>query len=311
MNRPAPWPTADPGDVMIPPLSIVIPSHIRADLLVDCLLSVTNHAPTGTEIIVVDDGSKGGIVSQTARQFVGTRIIRTPGLGFCAAANRGIAAATGTIVELLNDDTIVESGWAEPAIAAFDDPKIAAVAPLVLRGTPGDNEIIDSAGDTYDRGGFAQKRGHQVTMNEQFNVSTIIDSASGCAAFYRRELIQCRNGPFPESFGAYFEDVDLSLRLRRAGFQIRFVPHSRVWHRGGSSHRQLSRSLVQQQSCNEERLFWRNTAGVPSELLRHGVVLVGKAIRRITEGKLTPWLFGRLRAWSIEGRQRWMSSQID
>jgi hypothetical protein len=58
--------------------------------------------------------------------------------------------------------------------------------------------------------------------------------------------------------------------------------------------------LVERQSCNEERVFWRN---LPASLLwralaRHLAVLGGKALRRCNEGTLLPWLWGRLRAWA-------------
>ena len=62
------------------------------------------------------------------------------------------------IVELLNDDTEVTAGWAEPALARFADPTVGAVAPLVLRWP--DGRRIDSAGDTYHLAGFAYKRGN-------------------------------------------------------------------------------------------------------------------------------------------------------
>ena len=117
-------------------LSIVIPSHNRSDLLRACLASVSRHAPAGTEVLVVDDGSPGGAVSTVAWSFPQVRCLRHPRpCGFCRAANVGIEAATAPIVELLNDDTEVEAGWADAALVHFADPTVAAVAPLVLRWT--------------------------------------------------------------------------------------------------------------------------------------------------------------------------------
>ncbi len=96
-------------------LSVVIPSHNRPDLLRECLASVLLHAPPGTEVLVVDDGSPGGAVTEVARTF-GAQSVRLPRRrGFCVAANTGIAAAGGAVIELLNDDTQVTQGWAESA----------------------------------------------------------------------------------------------------------------------------------------------------------------------------------------------------
>ena len=57
------------------------------------------------------------------------------------AANAGVRTATADVVELLNDDTEVTAGWAEAALAHFDDARVAAVAPLVLLGEPGRQEL--------------------------------------------------------------------------------------------------------------------------------------------------------------------------
>ncbi|MCI0699590.1 MAG: glycosyltransferase [Planctomycetia bacterium] len=306
-------------------LSVVIPSHCRPDLLRLCLASVTRFAPTGTEVIVVDDGSRDAVVSRAVEEFAGVKVVRRPKAGgFCSAANAGIALATAPVVELLNDDTEVTAGWADSAMKWFADERIAAVAPLVLQNDPerlarGLPPLIDTAGDDYDLGGFAVKRGHgRVLANREGNRAGGCDKAtrsvtlavrqelaagpvfgaSACAAFYRREAL-LRAGGFPEHFGAYFEDVDLSFRLRRLGFEIIYEPAAVVWHRvSGSYGRKLSRRTLERQSCNEERVFWRNVRGrqLLKALPRHAAVLLGKALRRWQEGTLLPWLLGRLRA---------------
>jgi GT2 family glycosyltransferase len=283
---------------MSAPLSVVVPSHRRADLLRLCLASILRHAPAETEVIVVDDGSPGATVSLAALEFPGVRTIRHPiSRGFCAAANRGIAAARGKIIELLNDDTQVTPRWAEAALRCFDDPQIGAVAPLVLRGVPGDPPIIDSAGDEYDPGGFARKRGSGELAEGEYLQPAFVPAASGSSVFLRRAALE-RVGFFPERFVAYFEDVDLSLRLTAAGYRVRYEPASVVWHRVGGSYGRPRRRLAEQQSCNEERLFWRNLdkrRPWPA-LARHAAVLVGKALRRCREGRFLPFAIGRMRA---------------
>jgi GT2 family glycosyltransferase len=172
---------------------------------------------------------------------------------------------------------------------------VAAVAPLVLTG----RQTIDSAGDGYDPGGFAVKLGHGAVLSERHLRRREVFGASGSSGFYRRDLL-LRVGRFPEQFGAYFEDVDLAFRLRRAGGIVLFEPASRVFHHGGSSYGTASRRLVERQSCNEERVWWRN---LPARQLarwfpRHLAVLAAKAARRWGEGTILPWACGRARAWS-------------
>src|SRR5205823_8991362 len=90
---------------------------------------------------------------------------------------------------------------------------------------------------------------------------------------------------------------DLALRLQRAGYRAMFEPASRVLHHISASHGTLSRRLLEQQSRNEERVFWRNIprGGTLRALPRHVAVLAGKAWRRWHEGTLVPFLLGRLR----------------
>jgi GT2 family glycosyltransferase len=279
------------------PLSVIIPSHNRPDLLRLCLASVMRHAPAGTEVLVVDDASPGGAASSVAHSFPGIRSLRlSRQRGFCAAVNTGVAAAANPIVELLNDDTEVDAGWAEAALAHFADPKVVAVAPLVLYGPPGAEPRIDSAGDRYFVGGVAAKRGHGLPLRDRFLQASTVFGASASCALYRREALQAVGG-FPESFGAYFEDVDVSFRLNWAGFRTVYEPAARVWHRVSASYGQPKRRLLEQQARNEERVFWRNMPArvLPRAVPWHVAVLMAKAWRRWHEGHLLPFLFGKLR----------------
>ncbi len=292
--------------MMLPSLSIVIPSYRRTDLLRLCLTSVVREMPGGTQVIVVDDGSRDAIVSRVAATFPGVEVVRhARSQGFCAAANAGIRAATGTIVELLNDDAEVCAGWAEFALVAFEDTQIAAVAPLVLKNEPHRREAglsprIDSTGDIYDYGGFAQKRGDGTIWDatSAYWQPSPVWGVSATAGFYRRDVL-LETGGFPEDFVAYFEDVDLSHRIRNAGHEIVYEPRSIVWHCVSASYGQSpNRKCIEQQSRNEERVFWRNVRGRQrlQYLPRHVAILGAKAVRRWQEGLLLPWAIGRLRA---------------
>ena len=293
---------------MPPSLSIVIPSHNRPDLLRACLGTVREYAPAGTDVVVVDDASPQGAVGVVAGEFAGVRTIRLPRRrGFCAAVNAGILAARHPIVELLNDDTEVTPGWAATALAHFEDPTVAAVAPLVLRSpaTAGD-PLIDSAGDRYYLGGIAGKRGHGEPLGPAYLRGCRVLGASGSSGLFRRDVL-LRVGAYPDAFGAYFEDVDLSFRLHWAGYQVVFEPASRVHHRVSSSYGRPRRRLLEQQSRNEEWVFWRNLpcSALARALPLHLAVLAAKAWRRWQEGELAPFLCGRLRVLAdIPGLKR-------
>jgi GT2 family glycosyltransferase len=282
-----------------------------------CLASVVQHAPPDSEVLVVDDGSPDGVVSRTAMHFAGVRTLRLESnRGFCAAVNAGIASTTGEIVELLNDDTEVTAGWAEAAVERFADPTVAAVTPLVLLGPPGAHAPlrVDSAGDRYHVAGIAGKRGHGETLWAGHFQPGPVFGASGSSSFFRRGVLEAVGG-LPEDFVAYFDDVDLSFRLHRAGYRIFYEPRSRVYHRVSASYGQPRHDLLRLQSRNEELVFWRN---LPAGLLfrslpAHLAVVLAKAWRRAREGQLQPFLRGRLAALfqlpAVLRHRRWLAQQ--
>jgi len=288
-------------------LSIVIPTHHRTDLLRACLHSAIRHAPAGSEIIVVDDASPDHAATRVATEL-GVRALRQDRQrGFAVSANTGIRASSGDVVEMLNDDTEVQPGWADAALRWFDDPAIGAVAPLVLAWPDGD--VIDSAGDRYYLGGVASKRGHGEPVSDSYLNACQVFGTSAAAGFYRRSALE-HVGLFPEEFGSYFEDVDLAFRLNRAGYRTMYEPAARVLHHISASYGTVGRRLIERQSCNEERVFWRNlpASALRRALPRHLAVLAGKAWRRLDEGTLLPWFFGRLRVageWRELHRQRY------
>jgi GT2 family glycosyltransferase len=259
---------------------------------------------------VIDDASPGNIISQTARRFAGVKVHRLEKQsGFCVAANHGISLANGEIIEILNDDTEVSAGWAGAVLGRFTKG-VAAVTPLVLMGPPGtfQPERVDSAGDHYHVAGVARKRGHGEALTPRHLVARSVQAANGSGSFFRREVLLAVGG-FPEEFVAYFDDVDLSLRLRRAGWDILYEPASRIHHRISSSYGRPAGELLALQSRNEELVYWRNLP-LPvllAALPLHAIVVGAKAIKRWRQRELLPFLVGRwqaLRMWREVLRHR-------
>src|SRR5262249_3987227 len=147
----------------VPVCSIVIPTYNGRELLRLCLASIERNRPRDPElpieVIVADDASSDGTSEWMAKAHPAVRLVRLErNAGFCAAANAGMAAARGTFIHLLNNDTGVEAGWVEAGLAPFADETVGSVAPLVLvRSEP---ERVDSAGDSYSWVGWPTKRGH-------------------------------------------------------------------------------------------------------------------------------------------------------
>src|SRR5437764_2925434 len=104
-------------------LSIVIPTFKGLTHLRRCLRSVKRHAPSNTQVIVVDDASRDGTIPWLRRTHPAVEVISfDKNQGFCGAVNAGLARAKGDIIELLNNDTEVFPHWADAALTHFADP---------------------------------------------------------------------------------------------------------------------------------------------------------------------------------------------
>lgn len=275
------------------PFSVVIPTFNRRELLIRCLKSLFRYAPEGTEVIVVDDGSRDGTADAVRAIFPHVRLIElASNRGFCAAANAGWKAASHPVVELLNNDAEVTEGWATPSLAEFGSADVGFVAPLVRR-MPF-RRRIDSAGDHFFPFGLAKKRLEGKPADIAMLAATEVFSASASSAFYRKGALE-RVGGFPEHYGAYFDDVDLGCRLRLAGYRCRFVPQSQVLHWVSQSHRHDRRDVLAKVSANSERLFWTNLppAQLAIMLLPHCAYLLALMAYKALKGEFGAWFAGK------------------
>lgn len=287
----------------LPTLSIVIPTYNGLDHLRRCLASVRRHAPAGTQLIVADDASTDGTHAWLRRYCPEVEVVDLPvNQGFCGAVNAGVARARGEVVELLNNDTEVCAGWAETALRHFTDPTVGSVAPLVLFfDRP---EVIDSAGQEYHLCGWGKNRYYGERLQTRNLEPVEVFGPSGSSGFYRREALDRAGVMLPE-YGAYYEDVDLSFRLRWAGYRCIHEPAARVFHCESATYGRQKSRVVGLLARNEELVFWINLRG--SELLLgllpHLGFLAVRAVRKTVQGQGKIFFAAK---WDALKRWRWV-----
>jgi GT2 family glycosyltransferase len=287
----------------LPSLSIVIPTFNGLEPLRRCLASVYRYAPPGTQIIVADDASTDGTRDWLRRHYGGVEVVRlTTNQGFCAAVNAGVAQAHGDVIELLNNDTEVEAGWADAALRHFADPTVGSVAPLVLFLDRPD--IIDSAGQEYHLCGWGKNRYYGERLQARHLVSGEVFGPSGSSGFYRREALN-RAGVLLPEYGAYYEDVDLSFRLRWAGYRCVYEPASRVRHQESATYRKQKDRVVGLLARNEELVYWINLRGheLLLGLIPHLGFLAVRAFRKTIQGQGRTFFAAK---WDALRRWRWV-----
>ncbi|HKJ66404.1 MAG TPA: glycosyltransferase family 2 protein [bacterium] len=222
-----------------PLVSIVIPHWNHREVLVQCLesLSRTHYAPVG--IIVVDNASSDDSVAYVHNHFSDVRIIRNEqNLGFAGGCNRGIEAAGGKYVVILNNDTTQTPDWLSILVEFMEqEPAVGIAQPkLINSADPTRFDYSGAAGGFMDKFAFPFARGrmfdHVEQDHGQYDEATRIFWASGTACIIRREVFD-QVGLFDETFFAHMEEIDLNWRAQLAGWDIAAVPDAVVYHHSG------------------------------------------------------------------------------
>jgi len=212
---------------------VVVVNWNRRELLRACLESLTRQTLKGFEVVVVDNGSDDGSPEMVEQEFADGRfrlkLVRNrANRGFCAANNQGIAHSEGEFIALLNNDAEAEPGWLEALRGVFEmgaDVGMAASKIMAF----GDPRRIDKAGHLIYLDGQNRGRGSGALDRGQFDRIEETLWPDGCAAMYRRAMLE-EIGGFDEDFFAYGDDAELGLRARIAGWRCLFVPGAVVRH---------------------------------------------------------------------------------
>jgi len=194
------------------------------------------------DVIVVDNGSTDESGDRLEAEFPEVIMIKSSSnTGFTGGNNLGFqyALAQGyTYAMMLNNDVEVESDFLEPLVYALDENKgLGAVQPLIY--FHHDKEVIWNAGSVRN-----SWTGETITLDYNVRDSGLerrwirknVDWLTGCAFMVRTDVLK-QIGLLKEEFFIYYEDVDLSFRIRKAGFSLGYEPSSVIYHIAGMSHK--------------------------------------------------------------------------
>jgi len=209
----------------------VIPNWNRREDTLACLNSLRGLDYPNLRLIVVDNGSSDGTAAAVARLFPDVElIVHADNRGFAAGCNAGIRQAlarNADFVFLINNDTHLDPA-ALKNMLALTGPAVGMIAPKIYYAA--DPTRIWSVGG----------RRHSLTIEKtgdgrgqrdegQWDCVMERDYLMGCALLLSRQCLMTV-GLFDERFFMYYEDSDLSLRARQAGFKLLLAPQAKVWH---------------------------------------------------------------------------------
>ena len=270
-------------------VSVVIVNWNTRELLRACLASLPwNSDRLSLEVIVVDNASEDGSAEMVSSGFPAVRLIRNAeNVGFVRANNQGLRAATGDHLFMLNSDTELWPGCIERLVeVAASDPRIGAVGPRLLN-TDGTTQRSAAPFPQAVHRFFPSRFESRYEACLQRRVEASADHTAtvawlaGAALLFRRDVLDVV-GPLDERYFMWYDDVDWSQRLRKAGYQRVFVAEAEVVHHGRQSGAKLANRRLAEQLFDGEYLYLRLHAGRAATCLVFAM-RVGKAALR--------WLF--------------------
>ena len=207
------------------------------DLTLDCLSSLEKITYPNVKVYVIDNGSSDNSVTAIRNQFPDYEIIELPkNYGFARGNNAGfeLVKQKADYTIFLNNDTIVDPNFVEPLINAMESNSTVKQSTPKIFYADNLDYIWFGGGKVSLWAGWIRHLGIRQKDSMQFSFDRNVDYATGCCVCMRTVDFESI-GMFDESFLMYGEDVDLSLRFRKQGGQILFVPESKIWHKVSSS----------------------------------------------------------------------------
>jgi hypothetical protein len=234
----------------LPCVTALVVYHNGGDLLADCVGALIN-APGVDDLIVVDNASSdGSLTAMEVRLGAVDRLTvmrNDANIGYGAAMNLGLARVTHEFVLIVNPDCVVGAGLIRALLEeAYATPRAAILGGLVLSA---DGTLQNANRRHYPSPRRALRRAlrwparapSKLTL-EDFDrseellpsSSEEVDAVSGALMLVRMAAVH-EVGGFDEGYFLHCEDLDLSVRFKRAGWSVRFVPAGFAVHAKGAS----------------------------------------------------------------------------
>lgn len=243
-----------------PRASIILLAWKRVDLLFTCLrsLSDTIGRRVEYEVIVVSNDAPQSFKDRLRSQTDGVRLVESQvNMGFAGGCNLGASVARGEYLILLNDDCVVAPGWLEWLISTADaNPRAGAVGSLVLF----PDGRIQEAGAVIWADGSTMLVGRGTPGDSlEWHFVREVDYSSACSLLVTRRAWDQVGGFSSDYYPAYYEDVDLCLAIRNAGYHVLLEPRSRVWHHEAASSDRLFRDFLFKRNQSRLQQKWTTT----------------------------------------------------
>lgn len=218
-------------------VSIIIVNHNRRDFLVNCLNSLKNQTYPTIEIILIDDCSTDDSVNVIKKEYPEVNlIINDREKLLCVSQNIGINESRGDYILFLENDVILGKNYIEELIKFLDfDEKIAMAVGKILKT---DRQTIDSTGLFLGESRKPIEKGFNQIDKGQFEKPGNVFGVGQIAGLFRRsslEDLKLDKEYIDETYGIFYEDLDLSWRANRFGWRAYYNPKAVAYHVRGAT----------------------------------------------------------------------------
>lgn len=282
-------------------LAVVIPHFNHAQVTIECLLSLCKSKKLDEfeyEIIVVDNGSLDPFTYEKKCDLGEIIIIRnSENKGFSGGANTGIRYAlkgNSNAILLLNNDTLLDEHLLEELLKGMrENPDGGAFSPAIYfakgfeyhkkRYTQKEQgKVFWYAGGKFNRKNvYGIHRGVDEVDVGQYQKIEQTDFVSGCCMLLKKDVLE-KSGLFDERYFLYYEDADLSFRIKKLGYKLFYIPQAALWHKNAQSSGG-SGSSIQDYFITRNRLLF----GLRHMPLRAKIALLRESIQLLFKGR--PW----------------------
>lgn len=238
-------------------VSVIIPVYGKIEYTLAALRSIQKNLPTVKfEIIVVDDRSPDSSLS-ILKQIDTVKVIENQeNLGFIRSCNHGAKHAKGDYLCFLNNDTEVKENWLDALVQTFRDfPGTGLVGSKLVYP---DGRLQEAGGILWNDASAWNFGKFQDPALPELNYAREVDFCSGASILIPRALFEQLGGFDEHYLPAYYEDVDLALKVRQQGLRVLYQPLSCVIHfEGITSGTDLTQGVKSSQVRNQKKLFDR------------------------------------------------------
>ena len=220
-----------------PVITVLIVTYNSAEYIGKCLKSVLSNIDSRFDInvIVADNASKDSSVDIVTKEFKSVQVVKNnDNLGFSGGINSALSAALEGNSEyffILNPDTVLRSNTISKLFIHRDEAEILSPK-IYFTDKP---KVLWYAGGKID---WQNCYGKHIGVDEkdlgQYDQIRDLDYATGCSELIHRKVFESI-GLMEEKYFLYMEDMDFSLRAKKNGFKIKFIPDSILYHHNAKS----------------------------------------------------------------------------